>query len=190
MKLFKRPLRDQLREKRSLLPEGLQRHFSARIAQKVVHLAFFKSARSVAFYSPAFGEVLTEPLLHYAQAHQKICYLPVLQGSRLAFINVDDTTTLHPNRFGILEPLFDERKAIQPTNVDLVILPLVAFDLKKHRLGMGGGFYDRTFAFTRQGAKKPKLVGIAYDFQCVQHLPRSHLDIRLDAIVTEKKVYV
>lgn len=190
MKLFKKTLRDRLREKRSLLPESLQRHFSVFIAQKVVQHPFFKSARSVALYSPAFGEVLTTPIFQYAQAHQKTCYLPVLQENRLAFVNVNDTTTLHPNRFEILEPLFDEKKAISPTHLDLVIVPLVAFDPKGHRLGMGGGFYDRTFAFKRRQIKKPKLVGIAYDFQCVQSVPRSGLDVLLDAVATEKKIYV
>lgn len=190
MKLFKKNLRDQLREKRSLLPESLQQHFSLLIAQKIVQHPFFKLARSIALYSPAFGEVRTMPIFQYAQIYHKMCYLPVLQENYLAFVNVDNTTALHPNRFKILEPLFDEKKVILPTHLDLVIVPLIAFDLKRHRLGMGGGFYDRTFAFKQHQIKKPKLVGIAYDFQCVQSVPRTSLDVLLDAVVTEKKVYI
>lgn len=126
--------------------------------------------------------------MHYAQAHQKTCYLPALRENRLAFIQVNESTIFHPNQFGIIEPLFDEKKMIAPAQLDLVITPLVAFDVKRHRLGMGGGFYDRTFAFKRHHHKKPMMVGIAYDFQCVQHVPRSNLDILLDAIVTEKRI--
>src|SRR5687767_13746260 len=88
------------------------------------------------------------------------------------------------NRFGIPEPT---GRRCAPQQLDLVLLPLVAFDRRGARLGMGGGFYDRTFAFLRvAGRRKPRLVGLAHHFQEVAQLPREPWDVPLAAIVTER----
>lgn len=78
-----------------------------------------------------------------------------------------------------------------PWGLDLIILPLVAFDLSGNRLGMGGGFYDRTLSFKHQRChwKGPKLIGIAHELQRVDLLPVNDWDIPLDAVITEQKLY-
>jgi 5-formyltetrahydrofolate cyclo-ligase len=179
-----------MKEKRMHLPESLRNHFSQIISRRLIETSFFKTARTIAFYSSTFGEVLTESMLEFAMSHQKSCYFPVLHENRLAFIQVHRHMKMKANRFGILEPAYDEKRLLSPHELDLVILPLVAFDEKGHRLGMGGGFYDRTFGFKNRKKGKPWLVGAAYDFQKLPQVPRSNLDVLLDMVVTDKKVYV
>ena len=101
-------------------------------------------------------------------------------------------TALARNRFGILEPASRRRdRARKPCAIDVVLAPLVAFDSEGNRLGMGGGFYDRTLA--RLGHlrhwRTPRLVGVAYDFQKVDALPAQDWDVPLDAVVSEREVY-
>lgn len=187
MKGLKQALRRRLREKRSQVPIGLQHYFANRITLLLLHTQDFKKAKSIAFYSASFGEVSTELALKHALAHQKSCYLPVLKNKQLAFVKVNHTTQLIPNCFGILEPPLDEKKVIAPAALDLVIVPLIAFDAKCHRLGMGGGFYDRTFSFKQRQMASPKLVGLAYEFQRVERVPKSDLDVLLDCVITERK---
>ena len=92
------------------------------------------------------------------------------------------------NRFGILEPSYPHMRVMPLRSLDIVLVPLVAFDRFCHRLGMGAGFYDVTFAFKHK-EKGPKLIGLAYDFQKVFSVPRSKLDLKLDGVVSEKGFY-
>lgn len=190
VKGLKQTLRFRLREKRLHFPIRLQASFSKQITIHLLQSPDFQKSKSIALYSASFGEVSTDYILKYALSHHKACYLPVLQKNRLVFIKVTQTTQMIPNRFGILEPEFDQHKIIPAAALDLVLMPLVAFDAKCHRLGMGGGFYDRTFDFKRRAHTKPKLVGLAYEFQRVTHIPKSNLDVFLDSVVTEKKRYI
>lgn len=189
VKGLKQALRFRIREKRLHLPLRLQQSFSSRIAIRVLQSHDFRVATSIAFYSASFGEVSTKLLLSYALSHQKACYLPVLQNNKLVFAKVTASSILQPNRFGILEPSLKSEKIISPQALDLVLMPLVAFDSQCNRLGMGGGFYDRTFHFKQSAHAKPKLVGLAYEFQHVEQVPSSNLDVFLDSVVTEKKRY-
>ena len=78
---------------------------------------------------------------------------------------------------------------IEARELDFVITPLVAFDEKCNRLGVGGGYYDRSFAFLNDAASRTvRMVGIAYELQCVAELPNADWDVRLDAVVTELKI--
>lgn len=190
LKLIKQNLRNRLREKRLHLPESLQHHFSTIISRRLMQTAVFRSARTIALYAHSFGEVSTALIFQASISHHKACYFPVLFEKRLIFVQVNHHTPWQANRFGILEPFLDEKKVIEPSSLDLVILPLVAFDTQGHRLGMGGGFYDRTFSFKKRQSHQPKLVGLSYDFQKVDHVPRSNLDILLDFVVTDKHCYV
>lgn len=115
----------------------------------------------------------------------KQCYLPVLtDNENLAFVFFNVETSLVPNEFNILEPE-DKSRILMPDQLDLVLLPLVAFDLQGHRLGTGGGYYDRTFATV---AKRPMLIGLAYDVQQAKNLPSDPWDVGLDGVVTESGV--
>ena len=190
----RRALRSRLRETRRNLGSD-QRNAAARLcARRLSELAAFRNARRIAAYLPADGELDTDPLIARAWDMGKSVYLPVLlpQGeNRLWFARYEPDTILRCNRFGIPEPVGAARTRIAPLALDLVLTPLVAFDAQGHRLGMGGGFYDRSFAYLLRHRRwlRPRLIGLAYDFQRQPHLPHQPWDVPLHAIVTDKAVY-
>ena len=144
-------------------------------------------------YLPNDGEIDLWPLIHKAWKLGKNVYLPALHKpglERMVFVKYEQHSHLIRNRFGIPEPQYSRRKVIAHHSLDLVLMPLVAFDQKGNRLGMGGGYYDRTFAYlnTRTRWNKPKLVGTAYDFQEVDSLPSDPWDVPLDGIVTPTRL--
>ncbi len=123
----------------------------------------------------------------------KQVYLPVLRpfgDNRLWFAHYAPGTPLVKNRYGIAEPDIDHGKRVEAFALDLVLAPLVGFDLQGNRLGMGGGFYDRSFAHLLRHRHwlKPRLVGLAYDFQQVKHLPAQPWDVPLTAVATEHRI--
>ena len=107
----------------------------------------------------------------------------------MQFGRVGRNTRMAPNRFGIPEPI--DAKPLRARQLDLLLMPLVGFDLEGNRLGMGGGFYDATLAFMRHRRvwRKPRLVGIAYECQRVDTLPHEPWDMPLDAVLTERQLY-
>ena len=92
----------------------------------------------------------------------------------------------------IPEPLVERRELVRVRDLDLILMPLVGFDLQGNRLGMGGGFYDRSLAFLRYRLywKRPRLLGLAYDFQQVDILTADPWDIPMQAVVTDQAVYL
>jgi 5-formyltetrahydrofolate cyclo-ligase len=184
-------LRRELRHRRAALDEAQRRHAAARIADTILRTPRFLHARHVAVYLPVRGEA--DPLGLVAQARRlgKRVYLPVLAPlvqHGLWFLPWDQDTPLHRNRFGIPEPVLNGHTPRPPSRLDLVITPLVAFDANGHRLGMGKGYYDRTFAFLRRRGqwRKPYLLGCAYGFQEVSGLTAQPWDIPLHGVVTEQ----
>lgn len=139
----------------------------------------------VAGYWAVDGEV---PLLALLAAPCDFVYcLPVLQpGKRLRFAPWRSGDPLVQNRFGIPEPDLEPGSLIDPELLDHVLLPLLGFDARGHRLGTGGGYYDRSFAFRHGNARSPRLVGIGYACQEVDALPAADWDVPLDLIVTER----
>ena len=123
-----------------------------------------------------------------ALARGRQIYLPVLHGRCLLFAPWDPAATLAASRFGIPEPAVRLGSCLRGSQLDVVLTPLVAFDDEGHRLGMGGGFYDRTFSFSRarQLWRKPHIIGLAYAFQRVDALPARRWDVALHAAVTER----
>jgi len=116
----------------------------------------------------------------------KTCCLPVLRAGELLFFPYQHGDELKKNQFDIPEPV-DRTNQIEADQLDLVLLPLVAFDGVGYRLGTGGGYYDKTFAFRKKSAKPvPLLVGLGYDCQRAAPLPADPWDIMLDAVLTEK----
>lgn len=186
-------LRRRLRAERRALSPAQRRTASAMLARRLATLAVFQRARRIAAYWPADGEIDPLPALRRAAAAGKACYLPVLCPQRdghLHFAAWQPWTPLRRNRFGIVEPAVAPRHWLAPRMLDLVLLPLVGFDEAGNRLGMGGGFYDRSFAFLAQRRwRRPRLVGVAFDLQRVDRLPRRAWDVPLDAVVSERHGY-
>jgi 5-formyltetrahydrofolate cyclo-ligase len=186
----KRELRRVLRLRRNALTARQQSSAARAVMRRLVRQPWFVRARTVALYVAMDGEIDPAPLLRRALAKGKRVYLPLLQrGGKLRFGAYRPRMRMRRNRFSIPEPVGGSRR--QPTQLDLVLLPLVGFDRRGGRLGMGGGFYDRTFAFLkgrgqRNNRRKPRLVGLAHHFQEVRELPREAWDVPLAAVITER----
>lgn len=149
-------------------------------------------ARRIACYLSNDGEIDLGPAMDLLGRDGRRILLPVLRGERLWFLPYGSETPLVRNRFGIPEPAVSARHRCPARDLDLVLVPLVAFDAAGNRLGMGGGFYDRTFAYLgkRTAWRRPLLIGIAYEFQRVEALPAQPWDIPLQGIATEKRLYL
>ncbi len=154
----------------------------------------FQKSRRIALYLPADGEMDTRLIMTAARARNKRCYLPVLRPGTcrcLWFSEYRTDDRLYGNRFGIPEPEIRLRPPTPPWGLDLILMPLVAFDPNGQRLGMGGGFYDRTLSYLQRRSHwhTPKLIGIAHELQKTCGISGMPWDIPLDGIVTEQKFY-
>jgi len=189
-------LRQQIRQQRRALSDSEREYASFLLCEQLASTKLFQQSKHIAFYLPNDGEMDLTLLIQHAWQAGKHCYLPVLaepNTKRLWFIPYTPETQLKPNRFGIPEPLHSRSTRLRKTlSLDLILMPLVAFDINGHRIGMGGGFYDRTLAFLkyRQQWHKPNLVGIAYEFQKQKQITTNPWDIPLQAIATEKTLYL
>lgn len=188
------PLRRQIRAQRRQLHESERRAAAHAVARRVVGLRLFASAQRIAAYLAFDGELDPTPLLERAWAMGKQIYLPVLTGNppvHLLFALYHADMPMAPNHFGIPEPQVPTGDLLPPQQLDLVLVPLVAFDAQGTRLGMGGGFYDRTFAFlnTPGHLHKPRLLGLAYELQKQTALERQPWDVALDGVATEAALY-
>jgi len=192
---FDKPeLRRALRARRRALPAHLRAAAADALAVRAAALRIFRVARRISFYLANDNEIDPLALMARAQARGKQCYLPVLSrinGDRLWFAPLRRDTRLRANRFGIPEPVVLPRELVRAAALDLILVPLVGFDVDGNRLGMGGGFYDRSLDFLRgrEYWRKPHLVGLAYDFQRVDTLPVNDWDVALTAVVTDHASY-
>jgi 5-formyltetrahydrofolate cyclo-ligase len=191
----KSDLRQNLRARRRALSADEQRQAARRLAVNLTGTRLFLTSRRVACYLPNDGEIDSAPVIEHIRRLRKILYLPVLSRlshDRLWFAEAGPKTKLVPNRFGIPEPVVKSRDLVRAQELDLILMPLVGFDDKGNRLGMGGGFYDRSLEFLshRQHWRKPHLLGIAYDFQRVNGLVADPWDIPLQGVITDQAVYL
>lgn len=185
---LKQALRTRLRHARRNIAAKERRNAEQEIVRRLCQSSYFRQAQKIALYSAFDGEVSTHLILETALIQHKACYAPIVANNSLTFVKIDLNTPLRANRFGIFEPYYPLMKQIPPMQLDIVVVPMVGFDRHCHRLGMGGGFYDKTFAFKRRRLK-PKMIGLAYDFQRVSRIPTSGSDLLLDEIITEKRRY-
>jgi 5-formyltetrahydrofolate cyclo-ligase len=184
-----------MRQARRQLSEADRRERALALAAALKTHPAFKRSRHLAAYFAADGEMDPGPLLEHAWSMEKTVYMPVLApccDKRLWFAPYHPGDRLAPNRFGIPEPPHACRKRISPLQLDLVLVPLVAFDDQGNRLGMGGGYYDRSFAFLRRRRlwRRPRLIGLAYEFQREARLQALPWDIPLNAVATETRLYL
>ena len=184
-------LRSSLREKRQELSPEQQKTAAASLFGILENQDFFRVAQRIAFYQVAGGEIDPRMLLDLALSEGKSCFLPIIQQDNPEFVSFapyDANTELVPNKWGIAEPSTSE--IISPTNFDVVFVPLVGFSKDCFRLGMGKGFYDRTFSFKIfNRSSSPMLVGLAHESQLVDSFPVESWDVRLDAVATERHIY-
>lgn len=187
-------IRRRIRRRRRSLSERERQSAALEFARTAAATTLFRNSRHIAFYFPNDGELDPTPLLHRALDMNKRCYLPVLDrltSDRLWFSPYDGGDHLVLNRFGIPEPGGGIRRRVRARRLDLVLAPLVAFDMEGNRLGMGGGYYDRTLSFLkhRRRWRRPRLYGIAYEFQKVERLESAPWDVPLAGVITERRLY-
>ena len=190
------PLRQRLRARRRVLSAAERRQAALAVASRLTDWPVFAGATRIAGYWACDGELDPASLLERVRTMGKLIYLPVLAEAppqSLRFAPCRPGAPMRRNRFDIPEPEVSPLEWLQPAELDLVLAPLVAFDPAGTRLGMGGGFYDRSFAFLRDPdypGNRPRLLGLGYEFQQVTELIRQPWDVPLDAAATEKALYV
>jgi 5-formyltetrahydrofolate cyclo-ligase len=188
-------LRRRLRAERNLLGPAEQRKHSRALARSLGRQAAFLRADRVGFYWGSEGEIDPFPLLRLAHADRKRYFLPVLRShprKKLWFLEYRLGDPLERNRLGIPEPRLRNRRIRLPWALDLLLVPLVGFDDECNRLGMGGGYYDRTLAYLRlrRSWYRPLLVGLAHECQRVGSLDTNPWDVPLDMVATEARIYI
>ncbi|MFH0885056.1 MAG: 5-formyltetrahydrofolate cyclo-ligase [Candidatus Micrarchaeota archaeon] len=176
---LKKALREKMLKARgSIVPKDVAQ-MSASIAERLLAHPRFKEAKTIGFYIPKGNEVDTRPMIAAAIGLGKTVAAPVT-AHKMVFYPFESLDSLVPGKFGIPEPKTHGMKPIEP---ELVVVPGVVFGLCMHRLGYGKGYYDsylaHSFAYR---------IGICYDFQVVDKLPRHDNDQRMDEIITEKRV--
>lgn len=190
--------RQNIRKRRQGLSIDMQQQHSITLLNRLSANIRVKHAKNIAIYLPNDGELNTLPFIHWCWQQGKQVYLPVIHPfskGHLLFLRYTAQTTLVKNKYGINEPKLDVGNIISVHSLDILFTPLVAFDKYGNRLGMGGGFYDRTLAFwykDYQINKKttPYPIGLAHNCQQVENLPSEHWDIPLPEIVTPAQHYI
>ncbi len=163
--------------------------FSKSITGKIVESDWFRNTRFIACYISTPTEVDTKMLIKCALEEKKRIFAPVIgKNFTMQFREVTRSSTLKTNKWGLQEPVDGE--VICSKRLELVITPVVAFDAKRNRIGMGGGYYDREFAYltSTDRTANPKLIGIAFGCQYVEKIAPNPWDIRLFRILTESGV--
>lgn len=182
-------LRRELRGRRRALSVQQQRVAARELACRLRDLPALTGARRVALYWPTDGEIDPRQW-HRLKPRRQQLYLPVLQSfpaQTLRFVRWSPRLRMARNRFGIPEPRHGKQRPAR--DMDVILLPLVGFDARGNRLGMGGGFYDRTLAFLQRTPRPcPQLLGMAHAVQQVPHLESASWDVPLQLIVTDRQL--
>lgn len=184
---FKEAIRVSSRQLRSQLPLEYQKNHSVLVCKQIKQLELYRYARHIALYQANNNEISLESIWRSAPMQGKFCYFPVITEEKtLVFLPATPVTPFVRNRFGIAEPDVPHSKAIPINQLDIIFMPLVAFDPHKTRIGMGAGFYDKTL----EGQTHPSLIGVAYEFQHCPYIAPDPWDIRLNAVITEINTYL
>ena len=176
-------IRERLLKERSELALSDQFEKSYGIYLNIISLDRFKLSRRIGLYSSVRGEVSTDSIFLNAVSAGKEVYFPKVKGSSLSFHRVHSLDELTPGKFGVPEP-DSGAHSVEPHELDLIVLPGVAFDPRGSRLGYGKGFYDR---FT-QDIALGKRVGISYKFQLQKSIPNERHDMNVGTLVHEQGI--
>ncbi|KAA0453041.1 MAG: 5-formyltetrahydrofolate cyclo-ligase [Candidatus Thioglobus sp.] len=179
-------IRQPLRQKRRAIKPLSRERFAKQLFEKTMQMAKFQTTQKIALYLENDGEISPKYIQNFLKNAGFSVYLPVLDDKKLKFAQL--SAELKKNKFGINEPV--SAKILPTEQLDIIFIPLVGFDQNKNRIGMGGGFYDRTLAFKKQQKNStPKLYGLAFDCQKVDKLEAQKWDVPLDAVITPTTIY-
>lgn len=182
-------LRREVLARRDAEPERDAR--SRAIGERLRALPAYRAARAAAWYAGVGSEVATLPLIELALSERQRVVVPYVAGDRLGLTHIERVSELAPARFGLLEPpqalRDDADRRVAPNEVDLFVVPGVAFDRNGGRLGHGRGYYDRLLALASPAAQ---FVAVAFECQVVECVPMSPTDVRMHVLITEAETYV
>lgn len=183
-------LRLRNRKRRAALDNAQRQQAAKRLFNNICSLDEYQHETHIAAYWAVNGEIDLGLLIDHALQHNKHIYLPILDEVSLRFAPYNKSSPMRINRFKLPEPDVSDTLMWQPNALDLVLGPLTVFDPACNRIGMGGGYYDRSFAFRRTtNATRPLLIGVAHELQCVDQLQAEPWDVQLDAVVTDERIY-
>ena len=205
-------IRSLIRTKRKSLNDIEQQKLSRELLDQLTARTDVLSANNIALYLANDGELDPMLFIQWCWQNNKNVYLPVLHpfsAGNLLFLHYQPSSSMQKNKYGILEPKLDVRLIKKVNDIDIIFTPLVAFDQTGNRLGMGGGFYDRTLSTwfkkyrlenNKNGEQKgkhvnekiplkPYPIGLAHDIQLIDELPSQLWDIPLPEIVTPTRQY-
>lgn len=185
-------LRQHFRQQRRQLNQQQQQHAAKQLVQQCLSLPAYQQALHLAFYLAADGELDAQALIQACWQAGKSVYLPVLHpftSGHLLFVRYSQDSQMRANCYGIAEPVLRCMDIGPLAQLDIIFTPLVAFDSHGNRLGMGGGFYDRTLAPIQRGEVDTKIIGLAHDCQHSAQLPVQNWDIPLQQIITPSRIW-
>lgn len=191
-KLQRQSLRTQFRKKRKQL--SIQEQYTAAHSLLTTCLTstILTQAKTIACYIANDGEIDPKSIIDYCWQQGKSVLLPVLHPfskGHLLFIEYHPNTATRENVYGIIEPIVSSTNICTLANIELILTPIVAFDVKGNRLGMGGGYYDRTLAPIRRDSLPTQLIGLAHACQQTDILLADSWDIPLDGIATPNQFF-
>ena len=181
----KKQIRTEILKRRSALSKDEVADKSRAICRKIVSCEQFVQAESILLYLDFNHEVETGLIWEKAQKMRKHVAAPRLIGSQMVFARIQSEKDLIPGKWGIPEPKKNCPVIREHDSRTVVIMPGVAFDCSRNRIGYGGGYYDRYFA----GYDSVYKIAAAYDLQIVEQVPAEPFDLKPDCIVTESHIY-
>ncbi len=181
-------LRQEILAKRRQLTAKESAQAGLSILKTIMQMNVFKRTVNVASYISLSGELCTQDMNEYFMTRHHLClpYMVTGQKGKMDFYSFKKGDELVENRFHILEPKNQPENLVLEDKIDVIVVPLVAFDNKGNRMGMGGGYYDRMLKKVR---KDCLVIGVAYEFQLVDELLVEEWDMPMDIVITEKNCY-
>jgi len=183
----KKQLRKYIQNKRDNLALGLRKKKSKEIALKFLKTTDYLNSKNIFIFYPFRSEIDTTIIIKKALKESKNIILPRVEGTLLNLYFINDVhTQLQEGSYKIMEPIPSSCSRAHVSDINLAIVPGVAFDKNLNRLGYGGGFYDKILRNLPQNIKK---IALSFDIQIVPNIPVLDHDIKIDIIITESKIY-
>ncbi len=184
--LMKDTIRREISSLRKSLSSSDVATKSMLIKSRLIQLDEYHTAEIILFYLSCDNEVMTHDLVKEHIAQGKTAVVPVcdVKKKKIVVSRLDSWDDLHPGAFHILEPKKNKIHDVSLKDIQLIIVPGVAFDISGNRIGHGQGYYDRLLAASKDTLK----IGLAFELQLVEHIPAEKHDVVMNKIVTEKRV--
>jgi 5-formyltetrahydrofolate cyclo-ligase len=182
----KKEIREHILTKRELIDTDIKNQWDESIFNNVINSELYKKANTIFAFVSFKSEVDTHKIIKYAIKDKKTICVPRIQSKQkgMEIFKINDFQQLKKGYFGILEPL-ESCPEIDKKEIDLILIPGVAFDRQGGRVGYGAAFYDR---FLSNLNKKVDKIALAYDFQVLDNIPMDEHDVRIDGVITEKEI--